>query len=316
MSANRLVNQEVTPLAHPWTTPSVDLSVDLFRNRIGVLATMHRKEQVIAPILETELGLQIEVPLGLDTDALGTFTREIPRQGSQLEAARAKIARGLELTEASVGIASEGTFGPHPAAPWIPQACEIVVLMDQQHNLEIWGQDVSTETNFSHRIVATVAEALTFADQIGCPTHGVIAALPEAMTAAGLAREPGAIHKGITDRDVLIETVTSLLDRSSTGRVHIEADMRAMFNPTRMQAIERATQDLIRIVQQTCPNCGWPGFRIVERKSGLRCGSCGLPTAGIRAVIYGCQRCSYRQEILYPNGVDVADPATCAYCNP
>ena len=50
-----------------------------FRGRLAVLATMHRKEQAIAPVLEEMLGLRIEVAHGLDTDRFGTFTREIPR---------------------------------------------------------------------------------------------------------------------------------------------------------------------------------------------------------------------------------------------
>ena len=28
----------------------------LFKNRVGILATMHKKEEVISPILEKELG--------------------------------------------------------------------------------------------------------------------------------------------------------------------------------------------------------------------------------------------------------------------
>jgi hypothetical protein len=34
-----------------------------FAGRLATIATMHRKEQVIAPALETELGLTCQVPL-------------------------------------------------------------------------------------------------------------------------------------------------------------------------------------------------------------------------------------------------------------
>ena len=66
-----------------------------FRGRLAVLATMHRKEQAIAPVLEEALGLQVEVPPGLDTDRFGTFTREVPRPGTQLATARLKAQAAL-----------------------------------------------------------------------------------------------------------------------------------------------------------------------------------------------------------------------------
>ena len=79
---------------------------------------MHRKEQVIAPILEEALGLQVEVSPGLDTDRFGTFTREVPRPGTQLATVRLKAQAALAaVPEAAFGLASEGSFGPHP---WFP----------------------------------------------------------------------------------------------------------------------------------------------------------------------------------------------------
>jgi hypothetical protein len=65
----------------------------LFCDRVGVLATMHQKERVIAPLLERELGIKVVVPQNFDTDAFGTFTREIKRPGDQLQAARLKAQK-------------------------------------------------------------------------------------------------------------------------------------------------------------------------------------------------------------------------------
>jgi hypothetical protein len=59
-----------------------------FRGRLAVLATMHRKERAIAPVLEETFGLRVEVLQGFDTDRFGTFTRAVPRPGTQLETAR------------------------------------------------------------------------------------------------------------------------------------------------------------------------------------------------------------------------------------
>ena len=67
----------------------------LFADRVGVLATMHQKEIVIAPLVEQELGVKVVVPENLDTDAFGTFTREIKRPGDQLEAARLKAEKSI-----------------------------------------------------------------------------------------------------------------------------------------------------------------------------------------------------------------------------
>ncbi|HSM26634.1 MAG TPA: hypothetical protein VK855_00855, partial [Thioalkalivibrio sp.] len=55
--------------------------------RTLVLLTRHGKERVIAPMLESALGCRVDLVDGFDTDQLGTFTREIPRAGTQLEAA-------------------------------------------------------------------------------------------------------------------------------------------------------------------------------------------------------------------------------------
>ncbi|MEG4323680.1 MULTISPECIES: DUF6671 family protein, partial [unclassified Microcoleus] len=97
-------------------------------NRTAVLATMHHKERVMAPILERELGVRISVPRELDTDAFGTFTREVKRLGTQIEAARQKAEKALEVAGETLAFASEGTFGPHPMMPYLPANREIVIL--------------------------------------------------------------------------------------------------------------------------------------------------------------------------------------------
>lgn len=80
------------------------------------LLTQHGKGQIIAPLLESTLGCFIELVSGFDTDQLGTFTREIARPGSHLDAARRNARIGIELAETIGGIASEGSFGVDPHA--------------------------------------------------------------------------------------------------------------------------------------------------------------------------------------------------------
>ncbi|MGL5064466.1 MAG: DUF6671 family protein [Microcoleus sp.] len=282
----------------------------LLINREAVLATMHQKERAIAPILSAELGIKISVPANFDTDRFGTFTREIKRSGTQIEAARLKAETALEISGETLAVASEGTFGPHPMMPYLPANREIVLLLDRSHDLEIIGESLSLETNYSHQLVTNTEEADRFAEKAGFPEHGLVVIVGDA------ASGNGEIVKGITNHKQLFDTVTAGLKKSPTGKVHVETDMRAMYNPTRMKNIENATLDLVQKFKQFCPECGWPGFGIVERKIGLPCGLCYFPTQLVRSAIYQCKNCGYSQEELFPDGRETADPALCQYCNP
>lgn len=282
----------------------------LFTGRVAVIATMHEKEKAIAPILESELGVQCIVPNGFNTDIFGTFTRDIARPADQIATAKLKAKKALEITGETIAIASEGSFAPHPDLPFIASNREIVVLVDTLNQLEIVGQEISTETNFNSQSVRTVEAAESFARKIGFPSHGLVIML----SADSSEREE--IFKGINTEDKLRKIVTFALSKSSTGKVHIETDMRALYNPTRMQNIAKATKNLIQKIHQICPNCGCPGFDAIAQRRGLPCGLCNLPTSAIRSVVYQCQKCSFQQEKLFPQGVKVADPAQCMYCNP
>jgi hypothetical protein len=91
---------------------------------------MHAKERVIGPILQDELGLIIELAVGVNTDQFGKFSREVGRSGSQLDAARAKIAADFEYAPSSrVGFATDGRFGPHTYIPFPAIGHEIVLMV-------------------------------------------------------------------------------------------------------------------------------------------------------------------------------------------
>ncbi|MEP0912507.1 hypothetical protein NDA02_05245 [Leptolyngbya sp. ST-U4] len=288
------------------------LPLEWFRDRLATLATMHQKEIAIAPLLKENLGLQVTVPHGFDSDRLGTFTREVKRYGTQLEAARQKAIVGMELTGHAIGIASEGSFGPHPAMPFLPSNREIVLLIDRGNDLEVIGEAISTETNFSHKQVTNLEEAKTFARKAKFPQHGLVVIAN--ADANGITKDKDLIIKGITSEAQLIDAVQWALKQAD--RVHIETDMRAMHNPTRMKIIAQATEDLIAKLQKTCPNCNTPGFSVADRLPGLPCGLCGTPTDLTRSIVYRCQKCQHREEVLFPNGVETADPGQCPYCNP
>jgi hypothetical protein len=278
-----------------------------FTDRTAVIATMHRKEIAIAPILQTSLGIKATVPQDFDSDLFGTFTRDIDRPANQIETAKVKAARALELSQTDLAIASEGSFFPHPLLG-IAYNRELVLLLDQKHDFSVYGEALSSDTNFRHQTISSYEQAYDFAIKIGFPDHAIVL-MPDAQTSA-----KESIYKGINSEDVLKKSVHDLLQQ--TPQIHIETDMRALYNPTRMKNIAKATEDLVRKLQQLCPNCNFVNFDVVQKLKGLRCEICGLPTQVTRAHLYKCDRCDFKQEVLFPDGIQLADPMYCSYCNP
>lgn len=281
-----------------------------YAGALAVLATMHGKEAVIAPVLRSGLGLDLVTAPGLDTDRFGTFTREIARPGSQMDAARRKVEAGFEcLPQARLAIASEGTFVAHPHMPILPVGLEIVLLVDRDSGLEISGRDESMHTNFAHEAVDNPEAALSFARRVGFPRHGVVVlGVREGTPAPGLF-----VRKDAQDEAELAMAVAEAIQRC--GAAHVESDMRAHRNPTRMAAIERAALDLVRRFSLRCPRCDHPGFDIVESIEGLPCALCGLPTRLPKAHVLRCERCSHSLVRLNSRGAS-AEPLHCGRCNP
>ena len=85
------------------------MTLNLFRNRRLIIGTRHHKDQVLAPLLEANLGVHTEVPTEFDTDAWGTFSGEVERKLAPLDAAREKCLKALQETGCDLGVASEGT---------------------------------------------------------------------------------------------------------------------------------------------------------------------------------------------------------------
>lgn len=276
----------------------------------AVLATMHRKEEAIAPLFQQELNINVVVPVEFDTDQFGTFTRDIDRAGTQIEAARIKAKQAIAVTGETLAIASEGAFFPHPVFPGIACSREIVLLLDANSGLEVIGSEFSQNTNFAHTTARSVEDALEFANRVGFPQHGLVV-MPHRD-----CRDQSCMFRGIQTFDKLLQVVELTLRHSPDAVAHLETDMRAFCNPTRMQVIQQATQNLIDKIQQTCPACHCPGFDIVDQKQGLPCALCHLPTPLIRAATYRCQACHFQQDVPFPKGIKAADPGQCLHCNP
>lgn len=280
-----------------------------FVNRRAVLGTQHGKEQVIAPILAGQLGITLE-RVDIDTDAFGTFTRERARQGTAHDAARRKAKAALAAQPGvRLAVASEGSFAPHPEIPFVMAGAELVLLLDTEQSLEIWGHDVTLETNAASAVVRSVQEALAFAARVQFPSHALVV-----MGMRGT--EPDvqvALHKGVHNEAALVAYLEPLL--ATRGQAWIESDMRAHMNPTRMRSIERATQMLCTTAHRTCPRCERPGFELVDVVRGIPCAWCGTPTQRIRADVLRCAGCTFSEQRLREVPPE-ASPAECDRCNP
>ena len=270
------------------------------------IATMHQKERVIGPLFFTTLGAVGRVPENLNTDLLGTFSGEIEREGNMLTVARKKCLMAMDLLGLNVGIASEGSFGPHPEFGFMPAAIECILFIDLKNDLEIHENIVTPETNFSRRMVNSEAELKEFASLSGFPAHGLIMRNGDG--------ESDLIFKGLQNEEKLMDAFYTL--KKEYGTAFAETDMRAMYNPTRMKMISHCTQKLIKKIKSTCPDCNKPGFAVTDVITGLPCRLCAVPTRSVLAHVYLCSGCGCRKEIIFPENKQFEDPMYCDNCNP
>ena len=278
----------------------------MFQGRKLLIATKHKKEIVIAKHFEKEFGVICEIQEQYDTDFFGTFTGERERALSPLETVRNKCLVAMEKYGYDLGVANEGSFGPHPALFFLPADEEFMIFIDKKMSLEIIVNKLTTDTNFSGRSIKNEAELLKFVKAIKFPSHGII------LRRGRDSNEE--IIKDIRTVKRLMGHYKKLLDKY--GEVYVETDMRAMNNPTRMNVIEETTLKLIEAIKSTCPKCNTPGFIPVNYIQGLPCKLCGLPTKSIKIEVLGCKKCEHTVEKLFPKNKKWEDPQYCDYCNP
>lgn len=279
--------------------------MEFFKNRKIVIATKHNKEKVVGSFLSS-LGLEYFIPENFDTDAFGTFTREVVRMGNQVEACRTKALEAMKYTGVDIAIASEGSFGPDPTMPFVCSNLELILLVDKKNGIEVRGYARTNNTNFSHTYVSSITEAIDFAKKVGFPEHGVIVRKNE---------HSQEICKDIFSWEDFKDVVAKLLNKPFTKKIFLETDMRAHRNPTRMQNIELAMEDLMRNITRTCPQCQIFGYSITDYINGLPCRICRQPTDIAKFALYECVKCGNKEEKKIEN-VECAEPAQCQYCNP
>lgn len=285
------------------------MNKNFFHNRTAVLITNHKKEKVIFPVLR-KASMNLKLLDNINTDSFGTFTRDVDRAGSQLEAARYKAFKAIETTREPLAIASEGSFGSHPTIFFAPANSELVLLVDTLNNIEIQGWEISTDTNHSQEEVSSFSQAIKFANRCKFPAHGIVVRPNSAGDKSQL------IFKGVKTLSKLKQAVMESIERSDDKKAFLESDMRAMYNPTRMKVIKKATITLLNKMNSKCPDCGWPGFEVTEWIKGLICEQCSLPTKGMLKHIYQCKKCLFQKVHQYPHGLQYSEPLYCDFCNP
>ncbi|MFN4184849.1 MAG: DUF6671 family protein [Hyphomonas sp.] len=266
------------------------------------LGTMHGKAAASAPPL-ARLGIALTVPEGLDTDRFGTFTGEVPRAGTMVEAARAKALAAIAATGLPVGLASEGAYGAHPLIPFLPQGRELLLWHDSRSGHEIIETLTDDAPAFDHIEVAATEDAQAFLTRIGFPQTAVIVTRVDGVPVA----------KGVQD---MASLARALRAAGTDGAARLQSDMRAHHNPRRMSMIGQLAERLAQRLARRCPDCGAPGWGLLRLAPGLPCASCGGPSLTPEGEIHGCTACG--ATTLHPrfDGVTEADPGMCPLCNP
>jgi hypothetical protein len=274
-----------------------------------IVPTKHNKCIALAqPFFDTLGANIIEYPL--DTDAMGTFSGEVDRNGTSLECARNKCLRALEkIVDTEYCIASEGSFGPHPFIPFLPCDHEILYFIDVKNDFHLYMTHLSTKTNYQMKSISSFQELESFAELAKFPTHALILRPEDRST-----KSP--IYKGIDNKDLLQESFSQSLKHSSNKRVWVETDMRAHLNPSRMLVIKELATMFAQRLLTLCPLCNTPGWGKVRIESGLECSVCSLRTELIKHEIFGCTKCDYEEIMWRSDGIKKAGPENCEYCNP
>ncbi|MGE3920518.1 MAG: DUF6671 family protein [Gammaproteobacteria bacterium] len=277
-----------------------------YKDQKIILATKHKKENVIKPVFEKNLECHICVPHDYDTDLFGTFSGEIPRKGSAFETLILKAKKAAEEFGYQYSISSEGTFGPHPQMYFCPADTELMALVDLENDLVITEYELTTQTNFNHIDISINDNFDDFLKTVKFPSHGIIVRM--------LNVENEIIEKGVQDYNRLNEIIKKSFEYSST--IRLETDMRAMMNPLRMNTIRILAEKLVKRVQQLCPQCQALGFGKVSTEGYLNCIYCGTQTELYKSIVLSCLKCEYKTYHNRKDGKEFSEQTYCPNCNP
>lgn len=279
-----------------------------YAGRTAVLATRHGKERALALPL-SRLGLALATVPELDTDSLGTFSGEIRRTRSPLDTAISKARMGMIASGLPLGIANEGSFGPHPANPFVQADHELLVLVDDERSMVVQESLLTHRTCHSQCRASDPDMLQPWLRQVGFPRQALIV-----RPASATANTP--MFKGVADGETLAHALEMSARVSEDGAALIEPDLRAHHSPLRMRAIRRLGWRMLERLRCLCPACNAPGYGWLETTRGLPCSWCASPTRLALAEVHGCSRCDAREQRPPHHGLHEAEPGHCEYCNP
>jgi hypothetical protein len=276
-----------------------------YKNQLCALTTKHSKSKAIAEPFSIILGLQI-IECNENTDQLGTFSGELERTETIFEVLRKKCELGMEASGLTLGIASEGSFGPHPSLFFLPCDHEELIFIDKEKDFYLRENVLSLETNYKFKDICYENEFLEFANAIKFPSHGIIIRPADWV-------DKSIIFKGIQSVGEFKKAFHICKKASSNKMVRVESDMRAHMNPTRMAVIGQLAEKLAHRLSILCPKCKLPGWGLVRLLKGLECTECDFPTEKIKEEIFGCVKCDFEES--FRKALNTG-PENCPICNP
>lgn len=275
-----------------------------------IITTKHAKSIAIAPPFLKKLNAHI-IEYVADTDMLGTFSGEKKRVGTALECARKKCELSFEKPNSKVefALASEGSFGPHPLFPFVACNQEFFYFIDLKRDFHLHLSHLSEKTNYNMQALNSLEELEKFTKQAKFPSHGLI-------LRPNTTKNKEIMFKGITSQEALENAFYECLKTTSDGKIWVETDMRAQFNPSRMSVIGELATRFAERLATNCPKCSTPGWGKIREKKGLACEWCDSETDLIKLEFFGCTKCNYEEINERPDHLKKADPSSCQYCNP
>lgn len=273
-----------------------------YRAEVIAFATMHGKERLAREAFRDVLGARVVAPAGLDTDAFGSFSGEVPRTRSPLDTARAKARLALARSTESAALASEGSF--RSDFGWLTRHQELLVFVDDARRIELVEAFTGPVDLPPARAVTSGKHAVAFAEAMGFPRQGVMV---HADRAQGTE-----VAKELRTPTALAEHVDRLAREGAS--LTITPDYRAHRSPARSDVIRRLCLRMAERLATPCPACAAPGYGRTDVRRGLPCGDCGELTSLPLADVHGCAACDATH--LVPRTPSRAEPRWCDRCNP
>jgi hypothetical protein len=189
---------------------------------------MHEKEKILEPLFAKEFSAKIVVPHGIDTDRLGTFTGEIKREIELKSVLRQKAMIGIDQTGLTFGLASEGSFGPHPWIPFVSCNQESLIFIDLQRGLEIFSHFISTDNRAEYIHAENFEQVTEFLQKIQFGPQGVVL-----KPSHDYVDSTDYIFKGLQDIVDVKDAFQKIKANFDAKTVFVETDNRAFLSPKR-----------------------------------------------------------------------------------